>query len=289
MRRWLSLILLGASASGWAGGPDASGPQAASPCSDAWYRAIEAKVPTGDGQGHGPDWGSEEWKSVIEFKLGIRGTPGVPARDSTAWCTYIDHIVMGDGATSAGAAQPGDSTPARGPSFDCAKVAAGSIEATVCSDGELSALDRNLASVYAAAARKAVDEHPPVLKAEQRGWIKSRDDCWKSKDRRSCVRDEYRLRIAELQARYRLVASRGPFRFVCDGNPVNEVITTFFATDPGTLIAERGDSVSLMYQQPSASGARYQGRNETFWEHQGVATITWGYGGPEMHCTEAAR
>jgi uncharacterized protein len=289
MRRWLAVILLGASASAWAGGPDASGPPAASPCSDAWYRAIEAKVPTGDGQGHGPDWGSEEWKSVVEFKLGIRGKPGVPARDSAAWCTYIDHIVSGGGATSAHAAQPGDSAPARGPSFDCARVAAGSIEAMVCSDGELSALDRKLASVYAAAARKAANEHPPVLKAEQRGWIKGRDDCWKSDDKRTCVRDEYRLRIAELQARYRLVTSRGPFRFVCDGNPVNEVITTFFETDPGALIAERGDSVSLMYQQPSASGTRYQGRNETFWEHQGVATITWGYGAPEMHCTRPAQ
>jgi uncharacterized protein len=289
MRRWLAVVLLGASASAWAGGSDASGPQAASPCSDAWYRTIEAKLPTGDGQGHGPDLGSEEWKSVVEFKLGIRGKPGVPARDSAAWCTYIDHIAMVGGATPAHAVQPGDSTTAQGPSFDCAKVAAGSIEAMVCSDEELSALDRKLASVYAVAPRTAANEHPPVLKAEQRGWIKGRDDCWKSDDKRSCVRDEYRLRIAELQARYRLVNSRGPFRFVCDGNPANEVVTTFFETDPGTLIAERGDSVSLMYQQPSASGTRYQGRNETFWEHQGVATLTWGYGAPEMRCTRPAQ
>lgn len=246
-------------------------------------------MPTGDGQGHGPDLGSDEWKSVVEFKLGIRGDPQVPGRDSQAWCTYIDHVVMRGGTSAAHAAQPGDSTSARGPSFDCAKVAAGSMEAMICADGELSALDRQLASVYSAATGKAANEHPPVLKAEQRGWIKGRDDCWKSDDRRSCVRDEYRRRVAELQARYRLVASRGPFRFVCDGNPVNEVITTFFATDPGTLIAERGDSVSLMYQQPSASGTRYQGRNETFWEHQGVATITWGYGAPEMHCTRPAQ
>jgi len=42
-----------------------------------------------------------------------------------------------------------------------------------------------------------------------------------------------------------------------------------------------------MYQQPSASGTRYQGRNETFWEHQGVTAVTWGYGAPEMHCKKA--
>ena len=145
-------------------------------------------------------------------------------------------------------------------------------------------MDRKLADVYAAASAKAVNEHPPQLKAEQRGWIKGRDDCWKADDRRACVRDEYRRRIAELQARYRLVPHRGPFTFVCDGNPANEVVVTFFATEPSTMIAEHGDGVSLMFQQPSASGTRYQGRNERFWEHQGEARVTWGYGAPEMRC-----
>ena len=61
-------------------------------------------------------------------------------------------------------------------------------------------------------------------------------------------------------------------------------MVTFFQTDPPTLIAERGDQVSLMYLQPSASGSKYQGRNESFWEHQNEARVTWGYGSPAMHC-----
>jgi uncharacterized protein len=173
---------------------------------------------------------------------------------------------------------------AQGPSYACDKVRAGSVEAMICEDSGLAKLDRNLAAVYAAASRKAVNEQPPVLKVEQRGWIKGRNDCWKSDDERGCVQDAYRSRIAELQARYRLVPASGPVVFVCDGNDRNEVLATFFRTDPPTLIAERGDSVSLMYLQPSGSGARYRGRNETFWEHQGEALITWGYGAPEMRC-----
>jgi uncharacterized protein len=98
------------------------------------------------------------------------------------------------------------------------------------------------------------------------------------------VEEEYQRRIAELQARYRLVPATGPVTYFCDGQPGNEVVTTLFQTDPPTLIAEHGDSVSLMYLQPSGSGTRYQGRNETYWEHQGQASITWGYGAPEMHC-----
>jgi uncharacterized protein len=173
---------------------------------------------------------------------------------------------------------------AQGPSFACEKVEAGSIEELICQDSRLSELDRTLSAVYAQASGKATNEHPPVLRAEQRGWIKGRDDCWKSDDRKACVEDEYRRRIAGLQARYRLLPGTGPFTWVCDGNPANEVIATFFPTDPPTLVAEHGDSTSLMYIQRSASGAKYQGRNETFWEHQGEALITWGYGAPAMHC-----
>lgn len=170
------------------------------------------------------------------------------------------------------------------PSFDCSKVEAGSIEEMICKDEPLSALDRKMATVYAEAAKKAADEHPPVLKAEQRGWIKDRNACWQSDDRRACVEDSYTMRIAELQARYRLVPFIGPVVYACDGQPANEVTATFFQTEPPSAIAERGDQTSWMVQQPAASGARYQGRNETLWEHHGEAMITWGYGAPAMHC-----
>jgi len=66
---------------------------------------------------------------------------------------------------------------AQGPSFPCERVRSGSMEEMVCQDNRLSALDRQLSEVYAAASRRATNEHPPVLKAEQRGWIKGRDEC----------------------------------------------------------------------------------------------------------------
>ena len=175
-------------------------------------------------------------------------------------------------------------TAGAAPSFDCSKVEAGSIEALICQDDQLSALDRKMAAVFAAATKKASNEHTPVLKAEQRGWIKGRNDCWKSDDKRQCIQQSYKLRIAELQARCRLVRATKPVSYVCDGQPAKEVIATFFQTEPPTAIAEFGDQTSLMYRQPAASGTKYQGRNETLWEHQGEARITWGYGSPEMHC-----
>jgi len=73
-------------------GAAAAGGEAA-PCSRDWYRVVEQKLVSGDGQGHGPAPGSNEWKSVVEFKLGIRGQPGIPDRDSDAWCHYIDGLL----------------------------------------------------------------------------------------------------------------------------------------------------------------------------------------------------
>lgn len=60
------------------------------PCSESWYRYVEDKLHTGDSDGHGPDLGSAEWRSVVEFKLGIRGNPGIPHPESDQWCTYIE-------------------------------------------------------------------------------------------------------------------------------------------------------------------------------------------------------
>ena len=189
---------------------------------------------------------------------------------------FLIILILGSGTGDVNAANP---------SFDCAN-ATGTIEKMICNDEQLAAPDRRLAEVYAAARQKAFNEHPPVLKAEQRGWIKGRNDCWKSASRRKCVDQSYRRRIAELQARYRLVPANGPIWYSCEGDPRNEVVVTFFKTDPPTLEAERADQVSLMYLEPSASGSKYQGRNESFWEHQGEATIVWGYGSPQMRCSK---
>ncbi|WP_457438609.1 MliC family protein [Pseudomonas sp. TE3786] len=173
---------------------------------------------------------------------------------------------------------------AQAASFDCSKAAAGSIEERVCKTPALSAQDEQLAKVYKQALSKAKNEHPPTLKAEQRGWIKGRDECWKDDDKTRCVADAYQQRIAELQARYQLLPGMGPVRFICDNLPTKEVLATFYATQPPTLIAEFGDSTSLMYAESTASGSKYQGRNESFREHQGEATVVWGYEAVPMQC-----
>lgn len=189
-------------------------------------------------------------------------------------------VVLG----SAGVAQ----AAAPGPSFDCRKVPAQSIAAQVCADPALVHLDRRLAEVYAAARPVAARmKPPPPLVAEQRGWVKGRDDCWKAADQRACIEGEYKRRTAELQARYRLLPAQGPVRLACDGDPRNEVVVSHFATDPPSLIAERGDLTSWMLLQPSAGPRHFVGRNETIDEQGGVLTVVWGYQAKPMVCKAA--
>lgn len=79
-----SILIASSCGDGQAPGPR---PQ---PCSEQWQENVETKLQTGDSEGHGPDIGSLEWRSVVEFKLGIRGNPAIPSRESDEWCTYID-------------------------------------------------------------------------------------------------------------------------------------------------------------------------------------------------------
>ena len=74
-------------------GVDPSSNPGQQPCSERWFQYVEEKLRTGDSEGHGPDLGSSEWRSVVEFKLGMRGDPSVPNRETDQWCTYIDEKV----------------------------------------------------------------------------------------------------------------------------------------------------------------------------------------------------
>lgn len=68
--------------------------QKAQECTASWYAKVESKIPTGDEHGHGPDLGTDEWKSVVEHRMGIKGNKIVPSIKSKEWCPYIDRILF---------------------------------------------------------------------------------------------------------------------------------------------------------------------------------------------------
>ena len=165
--------------------------------------------------------------------------------------------------------------------INCQAKDQGTIDKLICSDTELLKQDQQLAKVYQQALLKAANEKPSLLKAEQRGWVKGKADCWKEEDKKACASTLYTQRIAELQARYELLLASKKLLLSCDNNPTNEVSVRYYPTTPATLIADYGDQISLMYQQADQS---FVGRNEKLSEQNGVFTLQWGYETPLMSC-----
>ncbi|MGS0825682.1 MliC family protein [Shewanella sp. 0m-8] len=162
------------------------------------------------------------------------------------------------------------------PAFDCAK-AQGQVETLICNDPELAALDQKMAQVYQAAVVNIPAAEQP--KAMQRGWIKGRNDCWKGLDVRECVLQNYQSRIIELQIQGGLLEVPAAVVFDCDNHPQ---ITAVFYTqlDPVTAVftfssEKMGEQQLLATNVRSGSGAKYQGRNFEFWEHQGEASVQY--------------
>lgn len=93
MHRWIIVLIVFLTACTHAGDSHTSGLESGRLCSDSWNHFIEENIQTGDRQGHGPDIGSDEWRSVVEFKLGLRGNQNLPNRNSEAWCRLVDQLV----------------------------------------------------------------------------------------------------------------------------------------------------------------------------------------------------
>lgn len=170
------------------------------------------------------------------------------------------------------------------PSYDCTKPLQATVEEQICTDEKLAALDRKLAETYKAAQARTKGKDASLLKAEQSGWIKGRNDCWKSPGQQQCISDNYIQRIAELQARYSLLSASANAEFVCEGDSVT-IQAAYFPTEPPSIQAKRGDESQILMSVPSGNqGSRYEGRNVSFYEHDGETLITWGVDGTQKHC-----
>jgi len=179
---------------------------------------------------------------------------------------------------------PGLALAQAAPSFDCKQKLTSSVEERICNDAKLAALDRKLAQAYGAALYQATDADKQALTAEQRSWVKARNDCWKVSDVPGCVETAYHERIADLTALYRLSEPVGIGHYLCPGPPAQELVAAFYDTDPPTAMVDYAGTTQLMRIARSGSGARYTGGQRQFWEHQDVATLQWSPKGPEVSC-----
>lgn len=160
------------------------------------------------------------------------------------------------------------------PAFDCAQPAS-KVAAAVCGDPSLVALDRKVEAAYGAARAKGVARTPETLEAEQRGFVQQRDACGGARDPRACLQVAYTFRLSELQAIHGLVPVTGRARFACTGAGPRRIEATFFASEAPAALLTAGAREVLALQQPSASGAKYEGEGVVFWTKGDGAMVTW--------------
>ncbi|MEO1317268.1 MAG: MliC family protein [Pseudomonadota bacterium] len=177
-------------------------------------------------------------------------------------------------------AGPGEAADETAPAFDCGR-AFGDVEEMICGDPALAALDRRITRRFANAVRslrQGEDAKAAVkaLRAEQRGWISGRNECWKAEDMRSCTEDAYLTREGELTATYLLESPVATASYACNDNPADAFDAAFFETALPSVRVERGDSIATGSLAPSASGSRYAlpfGRE--LWIKGEEATLVW--------------
>lgn len=158
------------------------------------------------------------------------------------------------------------------PSFDCAK-AQSEAETMVCADFGLADLDNRLDQVYAAELAKP--RASKELAAMQRGWIKGRDECWKADDKRMCIEQEYRTRIAELQINSPDTLAASTVEFICNDSSKPFTMSYYNEIDNKPAVITLGKDQAIIFPQPAASGAKYGRQGIEYWEHQGEASINF--------------
>jgi len=153
----------------------------------------------------------------------------------------------------------------------------------ICNDDALAALDRKLADVYGTASK--TPSHYDDLNLRQHNWIRARDNCWQDTNIHACIENAYVYRIAELQARYKLVSGKEPARYLCPGAQPDELVVTFFQTDPPSAMLDSGrDSVLALFSRAGGK-PHYEVGQVTFREEGAQATLVWGDRKREIACT----
>ena len=159
------------------------------------------------------------------------------------------------------------------PAFKCKNLES-SIEELICRDDKLGELDQKVRVYYQSALKKVPKAEVKRLKAMQRGWVKGRNDCWKAQNKRDCMESNYTSRITELQIMAGDVVVPKEIVFDCGQN---RRISAYFYNNtqiPAAVLNYDKEQI-IAYISRSGSGAKYEGRNVTFWNKGDEATVTW--------------
>jgi len=173
---------------------------------------------------------------------------------------------------------------AASPSFECRDIG-NNVEAALCLDDDLAALDRKMANVYDSASRSMAADDQQAEQSAQDAWIRSRNSCGDVPDIGRCITASYDARITELQIKGGLVTKPAPVVFDCGKAGV---VTAYFYDDtqePAAVLNVGESLQDTAISQPTWSGAKYRGKKVTFWRKGDSAQLIRA-GQPDASCTK---
>ena len=162
------------------------------------------------------------------------------------------------------------------PAFDCGK-AEGEVEQLICADDELAEMDLRLAKTYSQASQNIPREERDSFRAEQRGWIKGRNDCWKAEDVRSCVAFSYQSKTVELQIVGGLLEAPAYQSLSCEESTDNAPFTLSLYRDarPDAAVLTRGNDQVIAIKASGGVAGRYVAPNVVLILAGDQAEVSW--------------
>ncbi len=161
-------------------------------------------------------------------------------------------------------------------SFNCSK-ATNAVEKMICSDDELKALDSKMASFYSRALAKSSAKDKRMLRTEQVGWLKARNQCAGRDGMKACIGEFYEQRISRLDpiaggpSQEPAAAASTKVIYSCNDNIVAQVVATFTGAEKARV--EFADSTWNLTRVQSGSGAKYANKDVMFWSKGSEATL----------------
>ncbi len=167
------------------------------------------------------------------------------------------------------------------PPLDCDSTPDAS-ERLICADPLLRAQQSMEQALYAAARNELPTAQRAAQQEREALWRHERAACARAENPRRCLTDQLSRRLVELQITLKRVPVLAAVIYRCEGAEGAQLLASYYRTEPAAVHLQYLDQEVLAFIAAAASGARYLGDDVEFWEHQGVARLTWH--GRQMSC-----
>jgi uncharacterized protein len=151
----------------------------------------------------------------------------------------------------------------------------GAVERLICADPALAGRETVMQQLYAAALGSLAEPQRAAQQARQTQWLHERAGCVAQADPGGCLGAQLDRRSVELRIALGKIPLYAAASYQCPGAQPHTLLAIFYHSDPAAVRLSYQGHEMVAFAAPAASGARYTAGNLQFWEHQGIARLSW--------------